>query len=67
MKKTGLLGLASLLLFIALGWISAAASGDKDPAAAARASEYVYLHQTRNAGSALQRASDRSALQCVAD
>ena len=67
MKKAGLLGLASLLPFFALGWISTATSSDKDPAVATRASEYVYLHQTRNAASALQKASDRSALKCVPD
>ena len=31
------------------------------------AAEYVYLHQTRNGASALQKVSDRSRLQCVAD
>ena len=68
MKKTRLVGLASLLPIVAAGWISAATSSDKDPSIATRAaSEYVYLHQTRNAASALQKASDRSALQCVPD
>jgi len=32
-----------------------------------QASDYVYLHQTRNGASALQKVSDRSPLQCTAE
>jgi hypothetical protein len=67
MDKTRLLGLAILLPVIAYGWISAAASSGNDQAPASWASEYVYLHQTRNGASTLQKVTDRSPLQCVAD
>lgn len=67
MEKTRVLGLAMLLPVIAYGWISVAASSGHDPAPALWASEYVYLHQTRNGASTLQKVTDRSPLQCVAD
>ena len=68
MTKTRILGLAILLPVATYGWISAAASSGNDPAPSGLwASEYVYLHQTRNGASALQKVADRSPLQCVAD
>jgi hypothetical protein len=67
MNKVRFLGLAALLPVIAYGWISAAASSGEDRSPALQASEYVYLHQTRGGGSALQKTADRSRLQCTAN
>ena len=68
MKKAGFMGLATLLPLIAYGWISVAESRAKEPVVSTmQASDYVYLHQTRNGASALQKVSDRSPLQCTAE
>ena len=61
------MGLATLLPLIAYGWISVAESRSKDHVSLLQASDYVYLHQTRNGASPLQKVSDRSPLQCVAE
>jgi hypothetical protein len=67
MKKAGFVGLATLLPVLAYVWISTAASSGEDRSSAMQASEYVYLHQTRGGGSALQKIADRSRLQCAAN
>ncbi len=59
-----------LLLFAALsiGTLAGApVAADGNAGASPGAAEYVYLHQTRNGSSALQKMSDRSRLQCAAN
>ena len=63
----GIVGVATLLSFIAYSWVSVAESRGKDLSSSMQASDYVYLHQTRNGASPLQKVSDRSPLQCTAE
>ena len=55
--------LLSTLSIGAVARAQVAAGSNASPGAA----EYVYLHQTRNGSSALQKISDRSRLQCAAN